>query len=63
MKCRVSGSQIQREKMMDLAKQILCLLHEYHEHLDLNVLQDDESWPFLDETCKLASNTALFHLW
>ena len=24
------------------------------------VLQDDESWPFLDETCKLASNTASF---
>ena len=23
-------------------------------------MQDDESWPFLDETCKLASNTASF---
>ena len=31
---------------------------DYHENLDLHVLQDGEYWPFLDETCKLASNTA-----
>ena len=34
------------------------------ENPDLFVLPDDELWPFLDETCKLASNTAsFFHLW
>ena len=33
---------------------------EYPENPDLFLLQDDESWPFLDETCKLASNTASF---
>ena len=33
---------------------------EYLENLDLFVLQDDESWPFLDEACKFASNTASF---
>ena len=33
---------------------------EYVENLDLFVLQDDAYWPFLDETCELASNAASF---
>ena len=35
---------------------------EYVENPDLFVLQADESWPFLDESCKLASNTASFFI-
>ena len=35
---------------------------EYPENPDLYALQDDESWPCLDETCKLASNTASFFI-
>ena len=35
---------------------------DYLESIGLCVLQDDESWPFFDETCKFASNTAAFAL-
>ena len=56
---RERASDSKRE-MMDPERHIPSTI-DYPEHRDIYVLQDDESGPFLDETCKLASNTASFH--
>ena len=57
---RERGSDSQRENGGSSETDTAPSTIEYPENIDLFVLQDDESWPFLDETCKLASNTASF---